>query len=131
MGRSLRVLMVEDSEDDALLLLRELKRGGYDLTVERVDNPESMKDALERENWELILADYALPQFSAPEALAVMQQMGLDLPFIIVSGQIGEDAAIAAMKAGAHDYVMKDYLARLIPAIDRELREFAGRRSRL
>ncbi|AFY80588.1 PAS domain S-box/diguanylate cyclase (GGDEF) domain-containing protein [Oscillatoria acuminata PCC 6304] len=131
MGRPLRVLMVEDSEDDALLLLRELKRGGYDLTVERVDNPESMKDALERENWELILADYALPQFSAPEALAVMQQMGLDLPFIIVSGQIGEEAAIAAMKAGAHDYVMKDYLARLIPAIDRELREFAGRRSRL
>lgn len=130
MSRSLRVLMVEDSEDDALLLLRELKRGGYEIAFTRVQTAGEMKEALARQSWDIILADYALPQFSASEALATILEVGEDIPFIIVSGQISEEAAIAAMKAGACDYVMKDHLGRLIPAIDRELREVSIRRSR-
>ncbi|MEB3829129.1 putative bifunctional diguanylate cyclase/phosphodiesterase [Phormidium sp. CCY1219] len=130
MSLRLSVVLVEDNVDDAMLLLRELKRGGYELTCERVETASEMKAALDRQHWDLILADYALPQFSAPHALEIALERGLDCPFIIVSGQIGEDAAIAAMKAGAHDYIMKNQLARLVPAIERELREAAGRRSR-
>ncbi len=128
MNKALRVLMVEDSEEDTLLIVRELKRGGYDPVYERVETSESMKSALNRLAWDIVLADYSMPQFSAPAALIVLKESGLDIPFIIVSGSIGEDIAVAIMKAGAHDYLMKNNLKRLIPAIEQELREAAVRR---
>ena len=128
MGKPLRVLIVEDSEDDAILLLRELKRGGYDPIFERVDTPAAMIEVLEKQTWDILISDYSMPHFSAPEALKLLHKSGLDLPFIILSGKIGEDTAVAAMKAGAHDYIMKDNMARLIPAIERELQEVKMRR---
>jgi two-component system, NarL family, sensor histidine kinase UhpB len=129
-GQPLKALLVEDSEDDALLLALILKQGGYDLTSERVDTPETMQAALERQNWELVISDYVMPRFSGLAALRILQEKGLDLPFIVVSGHIGEETAVAAMKAGAHDYLMKDRLARLVPAVERELREAEVRRAR-
>ena len=130
MGIPLRVLVIEDSEDDALLLVNELRRGGYDPTFERVDTPAAMTDALDRQTWDIVLADYVMPQFSAPAALTLLQRTELDLPFIVVSGKIGEETAVATMKAGAHDYLMKDNLTRLASAIERELREAEERRER-
>ena len=129
MNKELRLLLVEDSEDDALLVQRELKRAGYDLTCQRVDTAKAMEGALQQP-WDVIISDYVMPQFNGFAALQLAGQRGLDLPFIIVSGQIGEETAVAAMKAGAHDYVMKDRLARLVPAVERELREAATRRAR-
>ena len=127
----LRVLLVEDSVDDALLLLRELKRGGYEVLHERVDTAEAMRAALERQDWDVVVSDHAMPTFSAPAALELLRENGWQgLPFIIVSGHIGEDAAVKAMKAGAHDFVAKDSLARLVPAIERELRDAEERRQR-
>jgi diguanylate cyclase (GGDEF)-like protein/PAS domain S-box-containing protein len=124
------MLLVEDQEDDALLLLRALRRGGYDPQYERVETPEAMSAALDRQSWDVVISDYSMPRFSGPAALRLLQQRGLDLPFIIVSGNIGEDIAVEAMKAGAHDYIMKGSVARLVPAIDREVREAAERASR-
>jgi len=123
MSIPIRVLMVEDSEDDTVLILRELKRCGYDPTSERVETDKAMKAALDNQTWDIIICDYSMQQFSVQAALETLQKMGLDLPFIIVSGTIGEDVAVEAMKAGAHDYIIKDRLARLVPAIERELRE--------
>jgi two-component system, cell cycle sensor histidine kinase and response regulator CckA len=130
MNLNLRVLIVEDLEDDMLLMLRELRRGGYTLDYIRVDTPATMKAALDRQSWDIVIADYTLPAFSAPDALKLLQSQKLDLPFIIVSGTIGEDVAVAAMKAGAHDYIIKGNLARLVPAVERELREAQERRKR-
>ena len=130
MSTPLRVLIVEDSEDDAVLLSRELQRAGYDPVSERVDTPEAMKTALDGQTWDIVLSDYSMPRFSMSEALTMMKEKGLDLPFIIVSGAIGEEAAVASMRAGVHDYVMKGKLARLAPAIERELREAKMRRER-
>src|SRR5438876_2215370 len=127
--RALRVLVVEDSELDAALLLRALERGGFKPASEIVDTSEAMQAALEHKAWDLILADHAMPQFSAPEALDLVKQRGTDVPFIIVSGHIDEATAVAAMRAGAHDYVMKERLARLVPAVERELREAEVRRA--
>jgi PAS domain S-box-containing protein len=126
----MRILFVEDSEDDVLLILRELRRGGCDPAFERVDTGPAFTAALRRQSWDLIIADYSLPQFNAMEALSLLQQSGLDLPFIIVSGAIGEDVAVAAMKSGAHDYLLKSNLTRLVPAIERELREAKIRQER-
>jgi len=106
-----------------------LRKGGYEVTFERIENAEAMQTALKAGTWQLILADYNLPSFNAPAALEVLKQSGLDLPFIIVSGGIGEDIAVACMKAGAHDYLMKGNLHRLAPAVERELREAANRAS--
>lgn len=128
MAKPLRVLNVEDSESDTALLAIALKRGGYDPTLERVATAAAMNDALDRQAWDVIICDYAMPQFSTQAALALMKEKGIDLPFIILSGTIGEDNAVAAMKAGAHDYIMKDKTKRLIPAIERELREATIRR---
>jgi PAS domain S-box-containing protein len=128
MSKTLQVLVVEDSEDDTDLLLRELRRGGYDLTYERLESAEIMQAALVEQAWDIVISDYSMPHFNGLEALALVQESGLDLPFIIVSGTIGEDRAVAAMKAGAHDYLMKGQLARLVPAIERELREAQVRR---
>lgn len=130
MSIPLRVLIVEDSEDDTELLIYELERGGYELISERVDTPIAMKAALHKQAWDVVIADYTLPSFSAPAALELLKERGLDLPFIIVSGTIGEDIAVAAMKAGAHDYLMKGKLARLLPAVERELRDASERRKR-
>ncbi|WP_296971382.1 HD domain-containing phosphohydrolase [Tepidanaerobacter sp. EBM-38] len=123
MNKPLRVLIVDDSEDDALLLVRKLKRDGFNPTFERVDTPEAMEDALSKNTWDIILSDYNMPRFDAFAALAILKKSGIDIPFIIVSGAIGEETAVAAMKAGAHDYIMKDNLARLVAAIERELGE--------
>ncbi len=130
MSVPLRLLLVEDSEEDALLLIREITRGGFDVRNERVETPEMMADALISKDWDMIISDYTLPRFSGLAALKLFQQKGLDLPFIIVSGKIGEDIAVRAMKAGAHDYILKNNLSRLVPAINRELREAAMRRER-
>jgi len=130
MSTTLRVLIVEDSEDDAILVLRELRRGGYDPSFERVDTPEAMQAALDQQTWDIVLSDYAMPCFSMPAALAMVKEKGLDLPFIIVSGAIGEEAAVAAMRDGAHDYVMKGNLAHLIPVVERELRDAEVRHER-
>jgi PAS domain S-box-containing protein len=130
MAKPLRVLLVEDSEDDAFTLLRQLERGGYEPASERVETRQAMATALGEHSWDVILSDYSMPCFGGLDALALLKEMELDIPFIIVSGAIGEDTAVEAMKEGAHDYVMKRNLARLIPSIERELREAEGRRER-
>ena len=127
MKTPLRVLIVEDSEFDAQVIVSLLRKGGYDVTFQRVEEAEAMRCALASDPWQLILADYNLPSFNAPAALDVLKSTGLDLPFLIVSGGIGEDIAVACMKAGAHDYLMKGNLHRLAPAVERELREAANR----
>jgi two-component system cell cycle sensor histidine kinase/response regulator CckA len=129
MKQPLRVLIVEDSEEDAFLLLREL-RCDYDLFSKRVDTPAAMRVALVRQVWDIVLSDYSLRHFSAPAALALVQKLELDLPFIVVSGTIGEMSAVEILKAGAHDFIMKGYLARLVPAIQREMREVDQRLAR-
>ncbi len=131
MGIVLRVLLVEDSADDARLLVRQLTSAGYDVQHERVESPAAMRDALTRTSWDLVISDYSMPGFSGTAALNLLQEQGVDVPFIFVSGTIGEDVAVAAMKAGASDYVLKDKLKRLIPAIERELRDAEMRRERL
>ena len=127
MNTSLRLLLIEDSENDAHLLVRELKRAGYDVRYERVDTEETLAAALNRQTWDLAIGDYSMPQFSGMAALRMIQERGLDLPFISVSGTITEEMAVAAMRAGAKDYVTKGHLQRLIPAIERELRESEAR----
>ena len=129
-GKPLHVLIVEDSEDDAQLLLRELQRGGYEVEFERVETAEAMQSALTQKTWDLILSDYTLPMFDAPHALAVLKASGLDLPFIISSGTIGEEVAVSALKAGANDFLIKGKFTRLGSAIERELREAESRRER-
>jgi PAS domain S-box-containing protein/putative nucleotidyltransferase with HDIG domain len=130
MGKSLRVLFVEDSEDDAKLLLRELQRIGYEVEFERVETDVTMRAMLIERPWDLILSDYTLPKFSAPKALQTLKSSGLDIPFIIISGTIGEETAVAALKAGVNDFIVKGKFARLGPAIERELREAESRRDR-
>jgi two-component system cell cycle sensor histidine kinase/response regulator CckA len=130
MSRILRVLHVEDSERDAALLTRHLLLAGYDLTSLRVDTPEAMNAALETREWDVILCDFSMPHFNALAALALLQETGLDIPLIIISGTVGEDVAVEAMRAGANDYLMKDNLTRLIPTVERELHEAQSRRAR-
>lgn len=122
MKKHLNVIMVEDNEDDAILVQRELSRN-YRLESVRVDTAEGLIELLSDHKWEIVIADYAMPQFSGLEALRIVKELTTDLPFIIVSGTIGEETAVAAMRAGAQDFIMKDRLARLLPAIERELRE--------
>ena len=130
MGIPLKVLIVEDSEDDLFLLLHELRKGGYSPEYLSVCTSEPMRKALASSEWDVVISDYNMPGFSALAALDLLKASGLDLPFILVSGKIGEDQAVAAMKAGAHDYVMKQNLSRLVPAIEREIRESGERRMR-
>ncbi len=127
MDKPLRLLIVEDSEDDAILLVRELRRGGYDPTFQRVDTPRAMKAALEEQTWDIVISDYSMPRFSVSEALALLKAKGLDVPFVVVSGNIGEEVAVGTMKAGAHDYLMKNNLKRLVAAVERELRDAEAR----
>ena len=126
----LRLLLIEDSENDALLVVHELTRAGFTVTLERVETSEALADALERDHWDLAIADYTMPQFSGTAALQLLRQYDPDMPFIFVSGTIGEDIAVAAMKTGAHDYIIKGHLKRLGPAVQRELREAESRVSR-
>jgi signal transduction histidine kinase len=130
MSKPIGVLIVEDCEEDARLVLRELRRGGFAPKFERVDTAETMTAALAGHKWDLIISDYTMPEFSGLAALTILKGSGLDLPFIIVSGAIGEDVAVAAMKAGAHDYLMKGNFQRLVPSIERELREVEVRYQR-
>jgi signal transduction histidine kinase len=123
-GRTpLRVLLVEDSDDDAALVVRELERGGFDTTVERVMTREPFRDAMKREPWDVIISDYSLPDYGGLRALEDARDSGMDIPFILVSGTVGETVAVQAMQAGAKDYVLKGHLARLCPVVAREIRE--------
>lgn len=124
------MLHIEDQERDVVLIDRHLSQAGYAVVSERVDTPEAMKAALETRAWDVILCDYSMPQFDALRALDLIKKLKLDLPFIIISGTIGEAAAVEAMRAGANDYLMKDSLARLAPAIERERAEFENRGAR-
>jgi PAS domain S-box-containing protein/putative nucleotidyltransferase with HDIG domain len=130
MDKPIRVLIVDDSEDDGLLLVRNLKNGGFSPSYEQVDTAEAMSKALDNQTWDVILCDNSMPAFDAASALELYKDKGLDLPFIIVSGTIADETAVAAMKAGAHDYIMKGNLARLSSAVDRELREAKNRQER-
>ena len=126
----LRVLLVEDSEDDALLLLRELRRGGYQPTYERVETEEGLAGAIASGEWDLAIIDYTMPTFNGIAALEIFRASGLDIPLMILSGTIGEEIAVDAMRKGAHDYLMKSNMARLLPALERELREARMREER-
>jgi len=130
MNKSLRVLLIEDSEDDTLLILRELRKGGYFPVHERAETESAMRSALSSQKWDIILSDYNLPEFCADEALSIFRESGIEAPFIIVSGTIGEEKAVQLMKGGANDYIMKNNLRRLVPAIERELKESEDRKSR-
>ena len=127
MNIPLRVLMVEDSDEDTELVIRELRLGGYDVCFERVDTPLAMSATLENRVWDVVICDFSLPHFTGPDALRLLRERNPDTPFIYVSGMIGEETAIAALKQGAHDYVMKGNLKRLLPAIQSELKEVARR----
>jgi two-component system cell cycle sensor histidine kinase/response regulator CckA len=126
--KTIRVLLVEDSEADAELVIRELQRGGFDVIFERVQSRDAMTQAIDASPWDLVISDYSMPDFDAPGALALVRERGLDVPIIIASGTIGEEAAVAALKAGANDFIVKGRLARLVPAVERELREGELRR---
>jgi signal transduction histidine kinase len=127
----LRLLIIDDSPDDADLLRREITRNGYQLESERVDTGSELETALRNRQWDIILSDWNMPQFSAPAALETFKRFALDIPFIIVSGSIDEESVVKAMKSGAHDFFAKDRLTLLVPAIERELREAAVRRERI
>ncbi|MDF1538771.1 MAG: response regulator [Candidatus Thorarchaeota archaeon] len=123
MTNDLRVLCIEDSEDDVILLRRNLKKEGYDPLIKQITNAEEMREALSIENWDVVICDYLMPDFDVESALDILQMNNLDIPFIIVSGTISDEAAVAMMKLGAHDYLTKDNLSRLVPAIRREIDE--------
>jgi signal transduction histidine kinase/CheY-like chemotaxis protein len=127
---NLRALLIEDSESDAALILRQLKKSGYDVGGQVVQTADEMKAALSLQEWDVIIADYQLPEFDAPSALALLQESGLDIPFLVVSGAIGEETAVDLMRSGACDYLIKNKLARLGPAVERELTEANIRRQR-
>ncbi len=128
--KTLAVLIVEDMESDAQLIVRLLKKAGYELAYEQVETAEQMRAALGKRDWDVIISDYKMPQFDGHAALKLLRDTGRDIPFIVVSGTIGEETAVSMMKAGAHDYLIKDNLARLVPAVERELRQAGIRRER-
>lgn len=130
MSKLLRILVVEDSEPDAILLARAFRDAGYEPQFLRVDTAAEMEAALDAQTWDVILSDFSLPQFNGADALLLCQKRNLDIPFIIVSGRIGEETAVEMMRAGAHDYLMKDQLTRLAPVVERELRAAQERRVR-
>ena len=130
MKKKLKILMVEDSKDDAVLIIRNIKKDGLDPVYERVETPEEMKAALDSKEWDIVLSDYKLPQFNGLDALKLFRRKNLEIPFIIISGTIGEELAVETMRKGASDYLMKDNLARLVPSIKRELDESRTRRER-
>ena len=128
--KTLAVLIIEDQESDAQLFVRLLKKAGYELVYEQVETAGQMRAALEKRTWDIIISDYQMPQFDGRAALKLLQETGRDIPFIVVSGTIGEETAVSMMKAGAHDYLIKGDLARLVPAVERELDQAEIRRGR-
>jgi len=128
MKKKINVLLVEDSEDDAILINRELKKNGFKIEQKRVETAQDMKNELKKKKWDVIIADYALPKFSGIDALKILKKSDLDIPFILVSGKIGEDTAVEAMKTGADDYIMKSNLKKLSPAVKRELEQYKTKR---
>ena len=130
MPKILRALIVEDSEDDAFFTIQELTRGGFAPEYERVDTLPALEAALDRQVWDVVITDHSMPGFSSFQVLELIKVRQFDIPCIIVSGVIGEDIAVKAMKAGANDYVMKNSLGRLVPSIERELAEASNRRIR-
>src|SRR5689334_13247914 len=130
MGKPLRLLVIEDSEDDTQLLMRELRQAGYDVEFIRVDTAEGLQLALTEKPWDLVLSDYHMPQFDALHALKILQALEIDLPFIIISGTIGEETAVAALKAGANNFLIKGNWIKLAPVIEQELNEAKIRRER-
>ncbi len=127
--KNLKVLLIEDSEDDAVLLMRQIRKGGFEPDYYRVETASDVKLALSRSHWDICITDHNLPSFDSTQALEIIKNSGFDIPTVIVSGSIGEEVAVEAMKAGAHDYIMKDNLTRLVPAIERELRDAEARRA--
>lgn len=130
MATPLRALIIEDSQNDCDLLLGVLGRGGYDVTHQRVYTASALASTLEKGEWDIVISDYSMPGFNGTDALAMVREKGLDVPFVFLSGTIGEEIAVNAMRAGAQDYVIKGKAARLLPAIQRELREAELRRER-
>lgn len=128
--KPLKVLVVEDSEIDAMLLVEQLREGGYEPESRRVETADDLTDALEKQNWDIVFSDHNMPSFSSTEALQVVRSTARDIPFIIVSGSIDEEAAVAAMRSGAQDYMMKGNMVRLVAAVDRELMDARERRAR-
>ena len=128
--KPLRALIVDDSEDDVLLIIRELKKGGYDPVYERVETAATMEKSLKDKPWDIILCDYKMPNFSAPSAIALLKETSIDIPIIIISGAIGEETAVECMRLGARDYIMKGNFHRLCPAIERELEEAKVRKKK-
>lgn len=122
MARPLNVLMIEDSEDDAMLIVHELEHGGYDVCWERLAGADAIREALGRKEWDVILSDHAMPGICAPEALAIVKQCKVDTPFIIVSGWMTDELAESAKREGARDFVPKNRLSRLVPVVERELK---------
>src|ERR1700733_8218539 len=122
MSIPLRALIIEDSQNDCDLLLGALDRGGYNITHRRVYNAAALASVLEEEQWDIVISDYSMPGFKGTDALAMVRKKDLDVPFVFLSGTIGEEIAVNAMRAGAQDYVIKGNAARLLPAIERELR---------
>jgi CheY-like chemotaxis protein len=131
MSIPLSVLMVEDSDEDTELVIRELRLGGYDVSFERVDTPQRMRATLEHRAWDVVICDFSAQHFGCADALRLLRGRHPDTPFIYVSDTIGEEIAVSALKEGAHDYVMKGSLKRLLPAIQRELKETEERREKL
>jgi two-component system, cell cycle sensor histidine kinase and response regulator CckA len=130
MKQALKVLIVEDSEDDTLLIVRKLRKGGYDVSFERVTVQKDFTASLGKGGWDVILCDYTLPNFSGMKALYLLREKDDDTPFIFVSGTLGENTAAQAMKAGANDYITKRDLKQLAPAVERELQAAAERREK-
>ncbi len=129
-SRLLRVLVIEDSEDDAFFIVKALQENGQEIEHERVYTITALTEALNNRKWDIIISDYSLPNFTGLEAISIYKSLKLDIPFLIVSGAIGEAMAVEAMKSGAHDYIMKDNLTRLLPAVERELKQSRGRAAR-
>lgn len=130
MSIPLNALVVEDSADDALLLVRHLQRGGVQVDWLRVETEESLYKALHEKTWDIVFSDFSLPCFSGLDALWVLRESGIEIPFILVSGAMGEEIAVDVMKAGAQDYILKDNLTRLLPSVERTLREAHNRQAR-
>ena len=130
MGKAIRLLIVEDVEDDALLLVREIRTGGFEPVFKRVESEKDLAEALKAETWDIIISDYGMPGFNGIDALRMAKNYDPDIPFFLISGEIGEEVAVRAMKEGAGDYLMKDNLKRLVPAIERELQDAQMRKAR-
>lgn len=130
MSKKLKVLLIEDSEDDAVLVKRELKKNGYEPYIQRIETSQDMKKNLKEKSWDIVISDYVMPRFSGIDAIKQFKKTKSDIPFIVVSGKIGEDTAVESMKAGADDYIMKNNLSRLGPAIKRELNDYKVRQER-